>query len=90
MSLHKINPTETKAWKKLIDQKHNLSTETLNSLFSKESNRLNYLSIKWDCFDVDFSKNILNEKKQVHSVLLGWVIYMLALRVVVIVKWAVT
>ena len=62
MSLHKINPTETKAWKKLIDQKHNLSTETLNSLFSKESNRLNYLSIKWDCFDVDFSKNILNEK----------------------------
>ena len=53
MSLHKINPTETKAWKKLIDQKHNLSTETLNSLFSKESNRLNYLSIKWDCFDVD-------------------------------------
>jgi len=62
MSLHKINPTETKAWKKLIEQKHNLSTETLNSLFSKESNRLNYLSIKWDCFDVDFSKNILNEK----------------------------
>ena len=62
MSLHKINPTETKAWKKLIDQKDNLSTETLNSLFSKESNRLNYLSIKWDCFDVDFSKNILNEK----------------------------
>jgi len=44
MSLHKINPTETKAWKKLIEQKHNLSTETLNSLFSKESNRLNYLS----------------------------------------------
>ena len=62
MSLHKINPTETKAWKKLIEQKHNLSTETLNSLFTKESNRLNYLSIKWDCFDVDFSKNILNEK----------------------------
>jgi Glucose-6-phosphate isomerase len=62
MSLHKINPTKTKAWKKLIEQKHNLSTETLNSLFSKESNRLNYLSIKWDCFDVDFSKNILNEK----------------------------
>ena len=62
MTLHKINPTETKAWKKLIDEKHNLSTETLNSLFSKESNRLNYLSIKWDCFDVDFSKNILNEK----------------------------
>ena len=62
MSLHKINPTKTKAWKKLIEQKDNLSTETLNSLFSKESNRLNYLSIKWDCFDVDFSKNILNEK----------------------------
>ena len=49
MSLHKINPTKTKAWKKLIEQKDNLSTETLNSLFSKESNRLNYLSIKWDC-----------------------------------------
>ena len=62
MSLHKINPTKTKAWKKLIEQKDNLSTETLNSLFRKEIDRLNYLSIKWDCFDVDFSKNILNEK----------------------------
>lgn len=62
MSLHKINPTTTKAWKKLIEQKDILSVETLNSLFTKESNRLNYLSIKWDCFDVDFSKNILNKK----------------------------
>ena len=62
MSLYKINPTETEAWKKLIKQKDNLSTETLNSLFRKESDRLNYLSIKWDCFDVDFSKNIINKE----------------------------
>ena len=62
MSLYKINPTKTKAWKKLIEQKDKLSTETLNSLFKKESDRLNYLSIKWDCFDVDFSKNIVNKE----------------------------
>ena len=62
MSLYKINPTQTEAWKKLIKQKDNLSTETLNSLFRKESDRLNYLSIKWDCFDVDFSKNIINKE----------------------------
>ena len=62
MSLHKINPTKTKAWKKLVEQKDILTTETLNSLFAKEKNRLDYLSIKWDCFDIDFSKNILDEK----------------------------
>jgi len=62
MSLYKINPTKTKAWKKLVEQKDKLSTETLNSLFIKESDRLNYLSIKWDCFDVDFSKNIINKE----------------------------
>ena len=62
MSLHKINPTKTKAWKKLVEQKDILTTETLNSLFAKEKNRLDYLSIKWDCFDIDFSKNLLDEK----------------------------
>ena len=62
MSLHKINPTKTKAWKKLVEQKDILTSETLNSLFAKEKNRLDYLSIKWDCFDIDFSKNILDEK----------------------------
>ena len=62
MSLHKINPTKTKAWKKLVEQKDILTSETLNSLFAKEKNRLDYLSIKWDCFDIDFSKNLLDEK----------------------------
>ena len=62
MSLHKINPTKTRAWKKLVEQKDILTGETLNSLFTKEKNRLDYLSIKWDCFDIDFSKNILDEK----------------------------
>ena len=62
MPLYKINPTKTKAWKKLIQQRDILCKKSLNDLFLEENNRLKYLSIGWDCFDVDFSKNILNKK----------------------------
>ena len=62
MPLYKINPTKTKAWKELIQQRDILFKKKLNDLFLEENNRLKYLSIEWDCFDVDFSKNILNKK----------------------------
>ena len=62
MPLYKINPTKTKAWKELIQQRDILFKKRLNDLFLEENNRLKYLSIEWDCFDVDFSKNILNKK----------------------------
>ena len=62
MPLYKINPTKTRAWRKLIQQRDILCKKRLNDLFLEENNRLEYLSIEWDCFDVDFSKNILNKK----------------------------
>ncbi len=62
MPLYKINPTKTRAWRKLIQQRDILCKKRLNDLFLEENNRLKYLSIEWDCFDVDFSKNILNKK----------------------------
>ena len=47
MSLHKINPTKTKAWKKLVEQKDILTGETLNSLFTKEKNTTCQIKRAW-------------------------------------------
>ena len=62
MSLDKINPKNTISWKNLDEQKKFLSKNSIEDLFINEDNRLDYLSIEWDKFDVDFSKNLIDKK----------------------------
>ena len=60
MSLPKINPVETDAWKKLIAQKDIINNKSLKELFNEDKNRIEYFSIGFDQIDVDFSKNLID------------------------------
>ena len=55
MSLPKINPVETKTWKKLIAQKDIINKKSLKELFNEDKNRLDYFTIEFDQIDVDLS-----------------------------------
>lgn len=62
MSLPKINPTTTTAWQNLHE--HFLAVKNLDmkDLFASDANRANNLSIEWDDFFVDFSKNRITDE----------------------------
>jgi len=62
MALPTINPTQTKAWKKL--QEHFISVKDVHmkQWFSENENRANDMTIKWDDFYVDYSKNRMDDK----------------------------
>ena len=62
MSLPKINPVKTSAWKKLIACKDILNKKSLKELFKEDKNRLDYLAIEFDQINVDFSKNLIDKK----------------------------
>jgi len=62
MSLPKINPVKTNAWKKLIAHKDIINKKSLKELFKEDKNRLDYLAIEFDQIDVDFSKNLIDKK----------------------------
>ena len=62
MSLPKINPVKTSAWKKLIARKDILNKKSLKELFNEDKNRLDYLTIEFDNIDVDFSKNLIDKE----------------------------
>jgi glucose-6-phosphate isomerase len=57
MGLSKINPTETKSWKDLQKHYANIKDVKMTSLFEKEPLRAENLTIKWQDFLVDYSKN---------------------------------
>jgi len=61
MALPSQNPTKTQAWKAL--QNHFNSTENvhLKSFFATDPNRAKKLTVKWEDFYVDFSKNRIDE-----------------------------
>ena len=61
MSLPKINPTTTAAWKKLNQLAQSSSNPTLQELFAKDATRANHYSLSWEDFYVDFSKNRIDE-----------------------------
>lgn len=62
MSLQNINPTSLPAWQEL--SKHYLETEGvhLKELFASDAKRAEKLSLHWNDFLVDFSKNRVSEK----------------------------
>ena len=62
MSLPKINPTQTKAWKDLQNHFETIKDVEMTSLFNKDAKRAAKLTIKWDDFLVDYSKNRVTAK----------------------------
>ena len=61
MSLPKINPTSTTAWKKLNVHFNDIKDSHLKSLFEKNPNRAKEFTVQWQDFYVDFSKNRINQ-----------------------------
>lgn len=59
--LKNINPTQTKAWKKL--EEHFLSAKSfqLKELFNNDSERFSKFTLKFDDILVDFSKNLVTQ-----------------------------
>ncbi|ULC59935.1 glucose-6-phosphate isomerase [Flaviramulus sp. BrNp1-15] len=57
MSLPTINPTTTNSWKKLQKHFEEVKDVHMRNLFAQDADRANKLSVKWDDFYVDFSKN---------------------------------
>ena len=62
MSLSKINPTKTKAWKALLKKKLELDGTKIMDLFDSTNDRLKKFSINFDNLFLDFSKNIIDDK----------------------------
>ena len=62
MSLKSINPTKTKSWSKLKDHFNDIKDTHINDHFISNGNRANQLSITFDNFNFDFSKNKINAK----------------------------
>ena len=62
MAFPKINPTTTDAWRKLQEHYHATEDVKMKDLFAEDENRANKLSIQWEDFYVDYSKNRLTTK----------------------------
>ena len=57
MALNSINPTQTKAWSKLAAHFETIKESQMKTWFKENPNRAEELTIKWEDFYVDFSKN---------------------------------
>jgi glucose-6-phosphate isomerase len=62
MALKSTNPTTADSWKKLQSHFENLKPHHLKSLFDSNPNRANDLTIQWDDFYVDYSKNRITKE----------------------------
>jgi len=62
MSLYKINPTETNAWKALDTHAKEVKNQTIKELFAKDSQRFAKYSLKTADFLFDYSKNRMDDK----------------------------
>lgn len=60
--LPKINPTETAAWKSLIEHQVEMKKVQMKDMFKKNPKRFEQMSIKFEDILFDYSKNIINEK----------------------------
>ncbi len=57
MALKSINPTTTNAWKSLKSHFETIQNVHMTQLFSQDNDRANKMTIKWEDFYVDYSKN---------------------------------
>lgn len=62
MALKATNPTTTNSWKKLQSHFESIKFKHLKDLFNSDPNRANDLTVKWDDFYVDFSKNRITKE----------------------------
>ena len=62
MTLNSINPSKTKAWKKLEAHFKTQKEVTLQNSFNNEASRFKNMSIHWEDFLVDYSKNRLSSE----------------------------
>ena len=56
-----VDPVKTSAWSLLAAHYEDMKDKSLNEIFSEESTRAKDLSIQWEDFYVDFSKNHINK-----------------------------
>ncbi len=57
MALKSINPTTTEAWKSLQSNFETIKDVHMTKWFAQDKERANQMTIKWDDFYVDYSKN---------------------------------
>jgi len=61
MALKKINPIQTKAWKKLQEHYQTIKNKKMVKMFSEDDGRVDKFHIKWNKFYIDYSKNRLDD-----------------------------
>ena len=61
MALPSINPTTTNSWKKLKEHFEDIKDVHMKDLFAQDKNRANKLTIKWEDFYIDYSKNRITD-----------------------------
>ena len=62
MALKSVHPTQTNAWKKLEAHFNNIKDANILDWFKTNPNRVNELTVLWDDFYVDYSKNRCNSE----------------------------
>ena len=62
MTLPQNNPSGTAAWEKLRTHFSDIQHVEMKELFANDNQRVEKMSINWDNFYVDFSKNRINDK----------------------------
>ncbi len=61
MALQSINPTETKAWKKLAAHFTEMQNMSMQQMFKEDADRVQKFHIEWNQFLLDYSKNKINQ-----------------------------
>lgn len=61
MSLPNTNPTVTKSWKKLKDYHQQVFDKHLTEWFQEDKNRAEVMSVSWNNFLLDYSKNRIDK-----------------------------
>ncbi len=62
MALNSINPTKTEAWRTLENHCKDIQQFNLRKLFQENNQRQKQLTIQFDDFKVDFSKNLISQE----------------------------
>lgn len=62
MALQTINPTTTNSWKKLQQHFNEIKDVHMKDWFAQNKDRANEMTIKWEDFYVDFSKNRITDE----------------------------
>lgn len=62
MALHNTNPTTTAVWKRLQNHFQDIKNVSMQQMFQEDALRTNKMSIEWQDFFVDFSKNRISDE----------------------------